>query len=188
MNRGNIFKVALAIGLILSISVCCVQAAQQNKLSQKLVRLHVLANSDSQEDQELKLKVRDAVLEVGVDKRPEPEDLERVQQAAVQCLRQNGYDYDAKVTYEKMYFETRDYDGFSLPAGYYSAIRVAIGEAKGKNWWCVVYPSLCTGFAEATAEGELTDEEVSYIKKDGKKYVVKFKLQEMISQWSRDIF
>ena len=92
------------------------------------------------------------------------------------------------MTYGKTYFDTRIYDGFALPAGYYNAVRVSIGRAEGKNWGCVIYPSLCTDLAEEECRGILSEDEISYIKRDGEKYVVRFKLQEMISEMSFALF
>ena len=181
MKRIKAFWLALAIGLGISMTLCCVQAASQRQLSLKLIRLHILANSDSEEDQAVKLKVRDAVLKAGIDIPPDQVALKKLEEAAESCLADNGYDMEASASYEDIFIDTRDYDGFSLPAGYYKAVRIVIGEGKGRNWWCVVYPSLCTGFAEAEASGVLTDDELSYIKKEGEKYIFRFKIQEIIS-------
>ena len=181
MRKNHRLTAALCIGLLLAIGCAGLQASAQHKLSRKLLRLHVIANSDSREDQTIKLKVRDAVLQCEVGRYPTEAQLQRIEQEAISCLRAHGYGEKVQVSCERMYFDTRTYPDFALPAGYYDALRVVIGEGQGKNWWCVVYPSLCTGFAEAEAEGVLSEDEVSYIKKDGKKYVLRFKLQELIS-------
>lgn len=186
MKRYDIFLISLAVGLVLSVALCCAQAYEQQELSAKLVRLHVLANSDSPEDQELKLKVRDAVLSNVGEGRPTDGDLKAMERAAEKCIAENGYSYPVAVSFEHIYFDTRVYDGFALPAGYYDAVRVVIGEGEGHNWWCVVYPALCSGLAEG--EELLSDEELSYITLDGEKYVVRFKLQELISKWADEIF
>ncbi len=83
-----------------------------------------------------------------------------------------------------MYFDTRVYQGFSLPAGQYDAVRVIIGEGKGRNWWCVMFPPLCTGATRQEVEAiaqqaGLTDDEIGFIRGDGTKYVVRFKLTEL---------
>lgn len=186
MKRYDIFLISLAVGLLFSVAVCCVQASEQQTLSEKIVRLHVLANSDSDEDQELKLKVRDAVLSCSLDGRPDDNALRVMEEAAAECIAQNGYDYPVAVSFEHIYFDTRVYDGFALPAGYYDAVRVVIGQGEGHNWWCVVYPALCNDLAEG--EELLSDEELSYITLDGEKYVVRFKLQELISRWADEMF
>ncbi|MEA4921498.1 MAG: stage II sporulation protein R [Clostridiaceae bacterium] len=188
LAKRRIFRLSMAIGLGLAIAACCLQASAQSRLSSKIVRLHVLANSDSEFDQAIKLKVRDAVLQCGISEHPGEEELENIRLAARECLIENGQDGRVTASFEKIYFETRDYDEFSLPAGYYDAVRVVIGNGEGRNWWCVVYPSLCTGFAEAEAEGVLSQDEINFIKKDGEEYVVRFKLQELISEWSAKLF
>ncbi len=170
---------ALIIGLMLAVLCCGLQARTQRKLSEKLLRLHVVAHSDEVADQKLKLLVRDAVLACKVSRVPQVEELRRVEAAAKDCLRAHGCSDPVKVSYMRMYFETRDYPGFSLPAGYYQALRVVIGEGEGQNWWCVIYPALCFDLAEA--EGELSEEELALIQKDGKKYLVRFKISEWIS-------
>ena len=187
MKKYDAFLLSLGIGLFLAIAMCCFQAGAQRDLGSKIIRLHVLANSDSPQDQAVKLKVRDAVLGCGI-KSPDPESLKRAEEAANVCLEENGMDYRASVTYGKTYFDTRIYDGFALPAGYYNAVRVSIGRAEGKNWWCVIYPSLCTDLAEEECRGILSEDEISYIKRDGEKYVVRFKLQELISEMSFALF
>ena len=176
---------ALGLGLLLAVVLCCVQAKAQMELSDKLLRLHVVAHSDEAEDQAVKLKVRDAVLDCSVSRVPTPEEMRKVQRAAEECLRFYGFEEDIQVSYRRMYFETREYENFALPAGYYNALRVTIGEGQGKNWWCVVYPALCTDLARA--EGELTEEEMALIRKDGKKFLVRFKVFEMISAFSQGI-
>ena len=182
MLRRRKMALAMGLGLLLAVSVCFGQACAQKKLSDKIVRLHVLANSDGAGDQAVKLKVRDAVLACADGGMPGEDDLERMRQAAETCLRENGYDDPVRVTLEKTYFDTRVYDGFALPAGRYQAVRVVIGAGAGHNWWCVIYPGLCTGFAEAAHSGVLTEDELAFIRRDGQTYVVRVKLQELLSQ------
>ena len=170
------FVVALALASPLS-----VQAA----VADKMTRLHVVANSDSDEDQALKLKVRDAVLKAAEGYETVTDDLLCVmQQAAQQCVYDNGCSYAVTVSRGEMWFDTRDYDGFSLAAGYYDAVKVYIGDAAGRNWWCVIFPPLCAAVSErdlrqtAKAAG-LTGREVSFISRDGEVSVVGFKLAEL---------
>ena len=125
-------------------------------LNENLIRLHVVANSDSEEDQALKLKVRDAV----VDKLQETlesfptmeeakaylqENLPALEAFVNQVIQELGFSQTATVSVDQEAFDTREYDTFTLPAGYYEALRITIGEGQGKNWWCVVFPSLCVG-------------------------------------------
>lgn len=137
--------------------------AQCESIPDKVFRLHVLANSDSAEDQALKLRVRDRILEEsaglmdGVSTREEAEaaaaqSLPKLQAAAEDEIRQAGYAYPVQAEITRMYFPTRQYESVTLPAGEYDALRITIGEAKGKNWWCVLFPALCLPVAENGAQ------------------------------------
>ena len=130
-------------------------------LGESLIRLHVVGASDSQEDQEIKLKVRDAITEKLENVMAELPDvktakeyiqahLPELEAAANQALRAAGSAKEAVVSFMQEAFPAREYDTFSLPAGVYESLRVTIGRGEGKNWWCVVFPRLCVS---ATAEG-----------------------------------
>lgn len=168
----------------------------QDQLADKVVRLHVLANSDSEEDQALKLQVRDRVLERATElleqseNRQEAEALLRgnlleLEALAAEEIAAAGYDYPVTAELEDTTFPTREYDGFTLPAGQYLALRIVIGEGAGQNWWCVVFPPLCTIAsadvpASALAAG-LTEEDVNLITEEPG-YVLKFKTVELWEQ------
>ncbi len=152
-RRKIIAAVAAGIFIVLW-SVCVYSEMAFREISDNVLRLHVLANSDSQQDQALKLKVRDCVLEEtnlilqDCANRTEAEsriasNMKRLSQVAVQCVAEEGYDYPVTVRMEDIYFPTRTYEGGSLPAGVYKALRVEIGKAEGQNWWCVLFPQLC---------------------------------------------
>ncbi len=143
-------------------------ANDKEKLRNDLIRLHVVADSDSAHDQSIKLKVRDAIigkLQTAMDAFPDMETAKRylqdhlseLEQVANEVLRDVGEDCKAVVTLAKETFPTREYDTFSLPAGVYESLRVTIGSGAGRNWWCVVFPSLCVS---ATAD-EFEDTAVS---------------------------
>ena len=128
--------------------------SDRQQLRQELIRLHVIANSDSPEDQMLKLQVRDAVLESFRLEMENLRDMEQakaylqeklplIEAAANETLQRLGSGDSAVVSLCREAFETRHYDTFSLPAGVYEALKITIGEGLGKNWWCVVYPALC---------------------------------------------
>lgn len=133
---------------------CGTLYADRKALNENLIRLHVIANSDSEEDQQLKLQVRDAVVEK---LRESMQDLPSVEEAKAylqehlpeledfvnQVIRELGSTDRAVVTLSRESYDTREYDTFSLPAGYYESLRIVIGEGEGENWWCVVFPSLC---------------------------------------------
>ena len=145
MKKNRIFILSVIFGAVVLAIFGTLRAeiSEDLEIYQKTLRLHIPANSDTKEDQELKLKVRDAVLACGVGRVPTPEEMRKVQKAAEECMRMHGFEESVQVEYRRMYFETRTYDTFALPAGYYQALRVTIGEGRGANWWCVVYPPLC---------------------------------------------
>ena len=157
-------------------------------------RLHILANSDSDADQALKLKVRDKMLSYTAELFRDAPDKETSMQAVGQHLREiaevacdevraNGYDYPVKAEITRMYFSTRHYDGYTLPAGMYDALRLSIGKAEGHNWWCVMYPSLCLSSAterEERAKKVYSEEEYHEVTDDSVAY--KFKLVEWFEE------
>ena len=169
----------------------------EEKIYSDLVRLHVIANSDSDEDQALKLKVRDAVLseacalDMGTDKESAQAVLsanrERLCAAARRTVAAEGYTYGVSVELGSEKYPERTYEDFVLPAGTYTSLRVIIGEGDGHNWWCVLYPPLCTSTAEEREEtfiaAGFTDEQYKAITDGGKtKYKVKFKIVEILEE------
>lgn len=149
----------------------------------KLIRLHVLANSDSPEDQELKLKVRDKIIanmndKLGSSKSIDEtrqivkDNIEEIKETALEEIKLNGKEYQITVSLDNQDFPTKSYGGFTLPAGEYEALRVVIGEGKGQNWWCVMFPPLCfidvtNGLTDGKTKNELrkilTEEEFNMI-------------------------
>ncbi len=166
-----------------------------------VIRLHVLANSDSEIDQEIKLAVRDGVLKKtrelldGVSDRAEAEkiiaeNLSEFEAAAEKILRENGFIYSAEVTLSKEKYPTRNYGGFSLPSGEYTSLRIMLGDAEGQNWWCVLFPSLCNplGKASGVSDSELTEagltpSQVKIITGNSPEVKIKFRFIELISAW-----
>lgn len=158
----------------------------------EVVRLHVLANSDSEEDQALKLQVRDAVLAEADGLLDGIEDtdaalaavsqaLPRLQSAAQRCLLANSSTQTVQVELCEMYFTTRTYDAGTLPAGWYNALRVTVGEGAGQNWWCVVYPPLCLSAASAPASlSDVLDAEACDVVEQAPRYEIRFKLVEWL--------
>lgn len=168
--------------------------AQCDNISNDVFRLHILANSDSDYDQSVKLKVRDKVLEYSknlfesASSKEEAEslisqnldDITRVAQNELQNL---GCDKTVKAEIKKMYFTTRYYDSYTLPSGMYDALRITIGSGKGHNWWCVMYPSICVSAAseqDEKAKQALDDGEYDIIKNE--KYSYKFKVVELFEK------
>lgn len=131
-------------------------------LSGNIVRLHVIANSDSKEDQTLKLKIRDAILAHSKSDFTQKADVEKnldiYKEIAEQTIYENGYNYKAEVEYGNFRFPTKQYKNIALPAGQYDAVRVKIGAAEGKNWWCVMFPPLC--FVDGTTDTTYAEEKL----------------------------
>lgn len=185
----------LALGLFLLLGVWLSSA--HAALSGDVLRLHVLANSDSDADQALKLAVRDRVLAeaagrlAGVSDRQEAErvlsaSLEPLARAGAEAVAEAGYDYPVTVCLENTWFPTKEYDGFALPAGEYRALRVLIGAGEGRNWWCVVFPPLCLGAVSEPAQAAmeaLPESERALIVGESGGYVLKFKLLEWWNNW-----
>lgn len=170
----------------------------------KLIRFHVLANSDSDEDQELKLKVRDEIIKYLQPMLKQSKSLEQSEQIILSeseniknigenIIKENGYTYEVEVKLEYNNFPAKQYSNIVLPAGEYKALRILIGEAKGKNWWCVMFPPLCfvdenNGVIDKETDEKLrsvlTEEEYNLIAEDNiektKDVKMKFKIVEII--------
>ena len=156
-------------------------------LRDNVLRLHILANSDSEIDQNIKLKVRDAVLELCPEIFSDSDDItEAVENAAVdipkltetanRVLSDNGFEYKAVVSVEENYFSTRVYDTYTLPAGYYNSVTIRLGKAQGKNWWCIMYPSVCISSARLKNGVPNDSNEVA---ENQDKYIIKFWIVEL---------
>ena len=161
---------------------------EYNSLRDDVLRVHILANSDSEADQELKLEVRDAILDEcsglfgGVKSLDETEiiaidNMDYIRSVAQKTVREKGYDYDVRCELVNMEFDSRVYDDITMPAGSYEALRITIGDAGGKNWWCVMYPPLCIPVAEENLCDYFSEEEIDMMK-NPQKYEVKFKCAE----------
>lgn len=133
-----------------------------SNLSENIVRLHVLANSDSVEDQKLKLQVRDAILKHSRANFTKKSDvkakLDEYKEIAETVISEKGYDYPVEVEYGNFKFPTKEYKNIRLPAGNYDALRVKIGNADGQNWWCVMFPPLC--FVDGTTDSVYAEEKL----------------------------
>lgn len=178
----------LTAGAVMAVSTFGEFQKNCDSLSEKVLRLHVLANSDSEADQQLKLKVRDAILQES-DRLFQQSDskeaamaqmathLSDVEQVAERTLRKNGCDLPVTAALKKVKFNTRTYGNITLPAGDYDALQVEIGAAKGKNWWCVLFPSLCVpSSTNMQMEDVLTQDELQVVEQSG--YDVRFKVVE----------
>ena len=172
--------------LYVAISAFSYANAVSSDIEKSVFRLHVLANSDSKEDQTLKYEVRDALIEymntlcINVEKKEEAMQIasshqEEFKQIAEKVIKEKGYTYPVSVEIGNFSFPTKNYGDVSLPAGYYDALRVKIGEAQGQNWWCVMFPPLCfvnvsSGIvpeeSKELMKQELNDEEYAIVTKE----------------------
>ncbi len=185
------FSCALLIGMIGAIIFSNISAfaGNYNNLQNNVLRLHILANSDSTEDQRLKLKVRDEILahsdelfgkskNIWEAEKNIEEKLERIEEIANQTIKENGFSYTAKAELTKdMEFESKVYDEITMPEGTYDALRITIGNADGHNWWCVMYPPLCLP-VEGVTEEYFSEEEADILY-NPEKYEVRFKCVEI---------
>ncbi len=178
----------LAALCALCVSLCVGTWAQgrQRDISSSLVRLHVIAASDETAEQELKLRVRDNVLEYltpVLDKADSPEEAQRIingeltsiKAAAEACAGGRS----VSVTLGQEYYPTREYEGFTLPAGQYQSLRVILGEGKGHNWWCVVFPPLCVSAAEQNKALDAMSEPERGLITEADGYELRFRIVEL---------
>ena len=182
---------ALSCGVIicglLSMTGFC---AACDDIDDRILRFHILANSDSKEDQSLKLKVRDEIVRYTDEMFAQCKNKEdavnsaknhitQIEKKASEVIRSNGYDYTVKACVTKMHFDTRTYSDFTLPAGEYDAVRITIGSGEGHNWWCVLYPAVCVPSAEKNIGSVLNKNETDIVT-ESDKYIIRFKIVEWI--------
>ena len=181
----------LAITLVIALMPTEKEAA----IYDDTVRLHILANSDSEDDQALKLHIRDRLLSeygalLGTSVSSDAAvkkisgNISEIEESVGEWIKEYGYDYGCDVVIGTEWYDTREYEDFTLPKGYYTSLRVLLGDGEGRNWWCVMYPPLCLDIAteDAPIDDALlgyTKEEYALITEDG--YNVKFKILELFS-------
>ena len=197
LRRWECALLVLAAALTL---FCSWLGGYRECLSGKLLRLHVVANSDSDADQALKLEVRDAVLDCAAGYLENVSDVRAAEQvlgahlaelagAGQAVVREKGYDYAVRASLGTSHFPTKTYDGFALPAGDYRALRVTIGAWEGRNWWCVVFPALCVSAAsewqDTAVSGGLSGEDVRLMAEEDEGYVLRFKCLELWDKLSQ---
>lgn len=195
MSFSGKIRISIAIGIVAAVifSICSF-AKTSEEIRSDVLRLHVIANSDSSVDQNLKLRLRDYILEEGEDifdgsvnvenavKKIEPK-LTELENSAETFVKNAGFDYDVKITLSNEYFTTRTYESVTLPAGKYLALRVVIGSGEGHNWWCVMFPPMCVPAADKKDEIEnvFTDKEIKLVESKPK-YEPRFKVVEIYEQ------
>lgn len=197
-RRLKRWELALMAGVLLTLAAGSWLGREQAELADRVIRFHVIANSDSREDQTLKLAVRDRVLTVAEGLYPQNATLEQAQRALEENLtalaaagqavvEEQGYRYPVTAQLTRCWFPTKEYQGFALPAGEYNALRVVIGEGEGQNWWCVAFPPLCLGAAsetvdQATRAGCFTQDQACLVTGESEGYVLKFKGMELLGE------
>ena len=199
--KKRVVSLILLAASALTVTLCAVLQAQSQRMADKIIRLHVVANSDTSADQAVKLAVRDAVLrEAGrvLDGAEDPKQAVAAQLPALEAaanaeLQRQGSEDLARVSFRRELFPTREYDTFSLPSGVYDSLRVTIGQGEGHNWWCVIVPSLCVpatadGFAKAAAAGGFSTGEIRLLTQADPAYTVKFRSLELLQALKSRLF
>ncbi len=192
---NEIIKWAITL-LIVTMVIGVMPTDAEGEIYDDTLRLHILANSNQGEDQKLKLEIRDRILlkygkmlkggeSITEAKESVEQLLPEIEGDARVWIGELGYNYDVKASLSVEWYETREYEDFTLPAGYYSSLRIIIGEGKGQNWWCVMYPPLCMEMASESAPRD--DGVIDYSKEEIRlitsgKYQVKFKILEELSR------
>lgn len=186
-----------AAALIITTAAVSYSDNVQTDLQDNLIRLHIIADSDDEDDQNVKLKVRDAILadvgdrlSNGADRNDIINELNNIEGTALRTLAENGFEYGARAEYGRFEFPRKTYKSMTLPAGEYYGLRVVLGSGQGHNWWCVMYPPLC--FSEG-GEARLSSESENMLKEsldnntyevitNGDEVVVKLKVVELAQQ------
>lgn len=202
------FKRFILVSALLIIYVCISAVsythAVTTDIADSVFRLHVIANSNSDEDQNLKYIVRDRVIEYmsSISQNASSKEdvieiakanLDKIQAIASQTIRENGYTYSVNVEVGNFSFPSKRYGDITLPPGYYDALRIKIGKAEGQNWWCVMFPPLC--FVDVTSgvvpdeskeimKENLSKEEFDLISKNSNEVKVKFKIVEVLQNFT----
>ena len=195
MSLSKKIKISIAVGLTVAIifSICSF-AKTSEEIRSDVLRLHVIANSDSSVDQNLKLRLRDYILQEGKDvfdgsvnvnnavAKLEPR-IGELEESANEFVKNSGFDYSVKITLSNEYFTTRTYDTVTLPAGKYLALRAVIGSGEGHNWWCVMFPPMCVPAADKKDEIEnvFSEKEIKLVESKPK-YEPRFKVIEIYEE------
>ena len=186
MKRKIILRIIIAAFLLLVIGAGVAEQLQAD-IASGIVRLHIVANSDDDCDQKVKLAVRDALLEAekeifpeGIKKELTEAEKAKIEKMAETVLVKNGMSYRVKAEVGKWYFPTKKYENITLPAGRYDGVRVVLGAGEGKNWWCVIFPPLCTQEALSPDAAEtLSRQDRALITRADVEYEIRFRILEI---------
>lgn len=201
MKRLRLVEISVTVALVLSIVLPFIGfGIQCEDIRNNVIRLHILANSDSSEDQAVKLLVRDAVLncdekifsgEINIENVEEifNANKDRIKDIANAVLDANGFDYKSRISITEEYFSTRTYEKFTLPAGRYTALKIVLGNGEGHNWWCVMFPPLCLPAASKNTQLDVVfGENGAEIVSNAEKYEMKFKFVEIFEMIKDKIY
>jgi stage II sporulation protein R len=212
-NRKNLYLAVLSFCLLLVITLLLLYSFQtettskqiQKEIASEIIRFHVIANSDSTEDQTLKMKIKDALTE---SLRPTLKDAKSIDEArnllisdlsnlenlSNRIIKENGFTYTASASLEHGYFPLKIYGDLSLPPGEYEAVRIELGSAVGQNWWCIVFPPLCFVNATYNIVPDSSKEQFKYLLTDEEynsiftHQDVKIKVKSKLLPWFKDLF
>lgn len=176
--KKYLFPLILIIMLIFAL--CAYASDVRRDLSESLIRLHVIASSDSDYDQNIKLAVRDAILDATqkLDKSDTAGFANAAEAAANEYLRDRGIPYLAHAEYGRFDFPEKEYQGFTLPAGEYNGVRVILGRGEGHNWWCILYPPMCFDGGSEELQRALRHDTYNII--SSQKREVRFRIAELL--------
>ena len=193
MSKTKLFNLALVSAMIFCMIFSMVGFTDScEEMHENIIRIRIIANSDSDYDQALKIKIRDSVLkaskeiykdsdsyDLAVD--ATEDNLDNFLSVAQNTVYESGFDYKVSVDFRKEFFETRVYDDFTLPAGFYETAVFTVGDGKGKNWWCVIFPRVCVGACSDRLETTLS-KDTAKAAYGGSKFTVKFKTVEIFEK------
>lgn len=198
LKTRKLIDISLAFALISCICLSMTAFADScEDMYENIIRIRIIANSDSEEDQRLKIKVRDAVLDYsqeifsGIDSYDEAvsiseNNIDKLRDKACETVLKNGYNYSVGLEMRPETFDTRKYDNFTLPAGRYETLVFTIGEGKGENWWCVMFPQVCVGACSGRLTDTVTATSAQYAE-NADRYVLKFKVVELFEKIRKNI-
>lgn len=191
---GKALRLSLIFGLISAIFLSFADfSAGCEDLRQNVLRLHIIANSDSAADQALKLKIRDRIIESSPDIFASSEEVDDAiavaqnnlpyfEKIANEVIAEENFDYTASVSLAECYFETRVYDDFTLPAGNYESLIITLGKGEGKNWWCVIFPEICLPAASKASLDDTVNDKGTKIAEEPNRYILRFRVVEIYEQ------
>ncbi len=188
--KNGILKFATTL-LLLTFMIAVFPTEKDYQIYEDTLRLHILANSDSREDQDAKIGVRDLILDKFGGRLEGAEAISSalmitesmltdIEILAEDFLKNAGIDYGVDASIKKEWYETRDYGNFTLPRGYYSSLVITLGDGEGQNWWCIMFPPMCRNLASDDSDGDAANDNAVY-DLGGEKYTIKFKTLEIIA-------